>query len=366
VLTGTTHVLLNWGVLVALVAAVLVVRYHTEAQAREPLPPPSVHLSAVQAREWQAFPSYHRIVPVLLYHGNDSVNGGLSINLQFFAQQMLALKTAGFHTITLDQYLKYVKGSRRGLPSRPVLITIDGGRLRTYRTVNNILREYGFHATVFISAAWPASNPGANLTWSELQNMQKTGIWSVQEQGGQGNDDVIYSAAGSKGSVYAFRRYIRSPPGQGRLESSGAFAARTTSSLLWGEHQFAAHIPGYRPLAFAIPEANHGQQQTSDPRIPRYVLSWLQRHFQIVFGGDYLDRGPTWPHKIKARFSPALAYRIFVDSKMSLPALDCRLRDWVGRRPIWREYRCLRPGTAWRAPGTWDPAPTAAGPEAAR
>lgn len=344
---ATAHLLLNWGVLVVLVAAVLVVRHRSEGQARAPLPPPKVHLSAAQARQWQAFPSYRRIVPVLMYHGVDSADGALSIRTQFFALEMLALKTAGFHAITLDQYISYVNGHRRGLPSKPILLTFDGGRLDTYRAVNNILREYGFHATVFTFAAWPVTNPGFSLTWSELRNMRESGIWSVQEHGGHGREYVIYNAAGGRGGVYAFRRYIRSLSGQGHLESFSSFVARTTSSILWGEHQFAVHIPRYRPLAFAIPEANYGQQQTNDPRIPEFVLPWLRQHFKVVFGGDYLDRGRSRPpHEIRPRFSPTFSYRISVNSKTSLPALNCRLRHWVARTPIWKEYRCLRPGTA--------------------
>lgn len=365
-LTGTTHLLFNWGVLLALVAGILVLRHHAEARPREPLPAPRAHLSAVQAREWQAFPSYHKVVPVLLYHGNDSANGGLSIRRQVFAQQMLALETAGFHAITLDQYLEYVKGSSRGLPSRPVLITIDSGHLGTYRAVNNILRQYGFHAAVFISAAWPATNPGANLTWNELQNMQESGTWSVQEQGGRDHSHVIYKPAGNRGNVYAFHRYVGSPPGQDQPGFFRVFAARTIGSVLWGEHRFAAHIPVYRPVAFAILEASRGQQQANDPRVPRLVLSWLRQHFRIVFGGDYLDRGLNWPHKVRARFSRTLAYRISVTSRTSLPILDCRLKDWVTRSPIWMEYRCLRPGTAWRGPRTWGSIPAAGRPEVAR
>jgi hypothetical protein len=362
---GTTNLLVNWGMLLTLVAAILVLRHHAKAQIREPLPPPppppQSYLSAAQVREWHAFPPYHRVVPVLLYHGNDSANGGLSIQWQLFAQQMLALRTAGFHAITLDQYLKYARGSGRGLPSRPVLITIDGGHLGTYRAVSNILRLYGFHVAVFTSPAWPATSPGAQLTWSALRAMQGSGIWSVQEQGG--HPVPISNAMDSGGGEYALRRYANVRPRQRRLQSFRIYSSRMAANDLWREDQLAAHIPGYRPLSVAIPQANHGQRQAGYSRIQRLTLPWLRQHFQIVFGGDYLDRGPAWPHKITARFSRALAYRVSVDPRTSLTVLDCRLRDWVTRSPIWMESRCLRSGTAWRDPETWGfhPRPRQAG-----
>ena len=45
-------------------------------------------------------------------------------------------------------------------------------------------------------------------------------------------------------------------------------------------------------MAFAVPYGDYGQEQTNDPRIPAFTLPWLDRHFSVVFGGDYLDRVP--------------------------------------------------------------------------
>lgn len=337
------RLLLNWGVLTLLVATVLVVRHRAEAQARAPLPPPAVDLSAADARQWQTFPSYRRVVPVLLYHGINSSNRGLSVGQLAFAKQMLALRIAGFHAITLTQYVNFINHNPQGLPSKPILLTFDDGRVDTYRAADRILWKYGFHATMFTFAAWPTTNTGFGLTWGELRNMQQSGTWSVQEHGGQGHEYVTYNAAGDKGGVYAFRQYIRSKTGNGgHLESFPSFLNRATSDILWGARQFATQLPRFLPLAFAVPYANYGQQQTNDPRIPQFMLPWLKRHFSVVFGGDYLARDVSRQYEIKTRFSSAFSYRISMNSRVSLQSLNCRLRDWVARTPIWKEYRCLR------------------------
>jgi hypothetical protein len=313
----------NWGIIVAVIGTVLVLRHRAEVQARAPLPPPAVQLPARDAGRWQAFPAYHGTVPVLLYHAITTGNA----QHRLFAQQMLALRTAGFHAITLAQYVSFAAGHHRGLPSKPILLTFDAGRLDTYRTVTNILRKYGFHATMFTFAGWPPSGSAADLTWGELQSMQQSGIWSVQENGGSPDDAI------------------------------GRPAVR--SNILWGARRFAAQLPGFRPLAFAVPYTSYGAPQTlaAQTPIPPTMLPWLKQHFSVVFGGDYLARGLSQPHKPASRFSRILSYRISVDSKTSLRALDCRLKDWVTHKPVWREWRCLRldPG----APGT-GPAPGAA------
>jgi Polysaccharide deacetylase len=336
------RLMLNWGVLVVAVAVVLVVRYRSEEHARAPLPAPAVRLSPVDARTWRAFPSYSGTIPVLVYHGINATGNAIATTPRVFAEQMLALKTAGFHAITLNQYVSFVHGDAQDLPSRPILLTFDDGRLDTYRAANNVLRKYGFHATMFTFAAWPTSNPGFNLRWNELRRMQASGIWTVQEHGGHGHEYVPYDAKGDTGGVYAFREYFPNAKGHGgHLESFAAFRERVTSSILWGAQEFGTEIPGFRSVAFAVPEANYGQDDTNDPRIQRFMLPWLRRHFAVVFGGDYLDGESN--HPILARFAPVFSYRITMGPRETLPALGCRLRDWVTGVPIWKEYGCLRP-----------------------
>ena len=46
------------------------------------------------------------------------------------------------------------------------------------------------------------------------------------------------------------------------------------------------NIPSYRPLAFAPPYGNYGQDGTNNPRIPEELLPWLVDRFGIVFTQD--------------------------------------------------------------------------------
>jgi peptidoglycan/xylan/chitin deacetylase (PgdA/CDA1 family) len=339
------RLLLNWGALIAVVATILLARQHAQAVNQAPLPVPRVHLQAADTQQWAHFPSYTGSVPVLVYHGINDTNQAYTVTPQLFAEQMLALKTAGFHAITLAQYAKFVHGDRRGLPAKPILLTFDDGRRDAYRVANNLLHDYGFHGTMFTFGAWPIANPGFSLTWNELQHMQRSSIWSVQEHGGRGHEYVKYNAAGAKGAVYAFLRYEQSNNG-GHLESYRHFVRRFTTEVRWGKRQFIGHVPGYQPLAFAIPYGDYGQEQTNDQRIPAFTLPWLDRRFPVVFGGDYLDLVPGRRYAIPGRFSPKLAYRITMQQATRLPVLYCRLKDWVTNVPVWKEYRCLRLGAA--------------------
>ncbi len=137
------HGLVGWGCLLSVAAGVVVTRLHTAEANRAPLPMVTASLSADQYRQWASFPDYHKMVPVLMYHSIGGKASYLTVSRQLFAEQMRALKVAGFHTLTIAQYAHFVKHGYRGLPSRPILLTFDDGREDAYRAANDLLKRTG-------------------------------------------------------------------------------------------------------------------------------------------------------------------------------------------------------------------------------
>jgi len=341
------HGLVGWGCLLCIAAGILVTRLHTAEAGRAPLPPVPVTLSAAEHRQWASFPDYHKVVPVLMYHSVGGRASYLTVSRQLFAEQMLALKVAGFHTLTIQQYAHYVKNGSRGLPSRPILLTFDDGRLDAYRAANDVLQADGFHATALVVPAWVTQHPRFSLSWSQLQQMAQSGTWDVQLHFGYGKEEVRYNPAGDTGAAFAFRQYFPGKDGQpGHQETIASFQKRVEDNMLWGERQLQLKVPGYRPLSMAVPESDYGQAATNDRKqIPRFVISWLNRHFPVVFGGDYLSNTITYRDEPKGRLhrrNPEYSYRLGMGPRDTLAVLHCRLMDYVlGRR--WQdEYGCLR------------------------
>jgi hypothetical protein len=322
---------------------ILADRHHSAAAARAPLPPLTATLPANQVRAWQSFPDYSNTVPVLVYHSVGGRASYLTVTRMRFAQQMRALKLAGFHPLTIAQYASFVRNGTAGLPPRPILITFDDGRLDAYRAANDVLKQYGFHATELVVPSWVSQYPKFSLSWPELRSMQASGIWDVQEHFGTGHEDVTVDKAGRTDGAFGWLRYIPASRGQaGHLESFTQFQRELASNMEWGEQQLEQKVPGFRPLSMAIPESDYGQNDTNDLRIPPFVLSWLDKHYPVVFGGDYLSRDPHPVFMVPAgRFSPRLSYRLVMGPDDSLPVLHCRLLDYVKHRPIQQEYKCL-------------------------
>jgi peptidoglycan/xylan/chitin deacetylase (PgdA/CDA1 family) len=341
---------IGWGVLVGSVAGVLIHRDQAAAAARAPLPALHVRLLRRDVWAYHHFPAYRTPIPVLGYHGIGSQRNYLTVTRKLFSQQMAALHLGGFHTISIATYARYLEGKAVKLPSRPILLTFDDGRIDSYRGADRVLARYHYQASMFVVAAWVSEHPGFALHWDELAAMQGSGRWSIQEHAGREHTRYRTDAKGDLGEAYAYRRWIPGSNGGGQKESFAAYKRRVTGDIAWGEAQLRAHIPGYRPYAFAVPYSNYGQRRTNDPRIPRFFLAMLHRHFPVVFDGDYLDEGASRPQEPKGRTPPGLSYRITMGPQVGAATLDCRLYDFTAVLAMWREYSCIQPGPIGEAP----------------
>ena len=350
--TAWIRALAGGGVLACAAAIALVGWLHIgragNAQPRpRPRPRPVPAAQAAMWREWLSFPGYLDVVPVLMYHSIGGRPSYLTTSRAQFAEQMRALKLGGFHTLTIQQYAAYVHGDLRGLPERPILLTFDDGRQDAYLAANGILHSYGFHATELAVPGWVVHNPGFSVSWAELEQMHRGTTWDVESHFGYGPEKITVSKTGITGARFAYLQYLPAVPGRpghpghlGHLETFAEFQKAFTGNELYGIQQFRDHLPGFQPLATAIPGSDYGQAGTNDRLIPSYVLSWLDHHFSVVFGGDYLNQGKGRPLQISGRFSPRLSYRMSLGPKDTLAVLHCRLLDFVRRVPIADERRC--------------------------
>jgi peptidoglycan/xylan/chitin deacetylase (PgdA/CDA1 family) len=222
---------------------------------------------------------------IWLVHGVASVSGfskradaELGIDPERFARQMALLDHAGYDTITLDEFIRFIEREQVSLPPRPLLLTFDGARLDSWTGSDAILRELGFNAVLFVDVGRVEEEDPEYLTWRELNALQRSVRWEVQLQSGTGHHQIRYGPAPDDvGPFYAYR---------GSEEILGGWRERVFSDITWGEEQLAFRVRGYRPLAFAPPYGNYGQAGTNDQRIPRALLARLLESFEVVFTQD--------------------------------------------------------------------------------
>jgi peptidoglycan/xylan/chitin deacetylase (PgdA/CDA1 family) len=234
--------------------------------ARTPRPAPDVKLTRDERRLWAELKPDRSAIPVLLYHGigpesdfSNATDAEYGIGFEDFAHQMTAIRHAGYETVDLETFIDFVGGKSVELPPRPLLLTFDDARADSWTGGDGILRELGFTAVMFVDVGRVENGDPAYLTWPELQTAQDSGRWQLQLHSGEGHQQIGHGPGEDDyGPYYAYRE-------QG--EDFEGWRERVRSDIEWGQQTVADNISAYRPLAFAPPYGNYGQDGSNDPRI---------------------------------------------------------------------------------------------------
>lgn len=287
--------------------------------ASGPIASPPVRFSPWETERYRPLPAHPEAVPVLLYHGINDRDDGYSVSQRMFTKQMALLRRLGYRSLSIEQYVRFLRGERAGLPQRPVLITFDDGRLDSYRGADHVLRDYDMRATMFVIPGFVRSDDPVYANWKELRRMEDSGRWDLQEHAGSGHTRVNHDAAGNTGAFYAFRRWTRS----GGRESLAEWEQRVLGDIIDGRKALADHLPRFKPLTFAVPYGNYGQRETNDPRIPELLRAFLVRQFETIF----VQKANNYPRYTSPAALRSEAVRLEVHTDTSVDDVFRWLRD---------------------------------------
>ena len=268
-----------------------------ESAPRTPQPAPDVVLTTEEKQVWAPLPPNRSEVPVLLYHGigpesdfSNPADAFYGIDFDDFAKQLTLIKHAGYQTIDLPTFLRFIQGDAVDLPPRPLLLTFDDARADSWTGSDGILETLGFNAVMFVDVGRVEDGNPEYLTWQELATVQSSGRWQLQLHSGRGHQQIQYGPGPNDyGAYYAYEQ---------QDEKFAGWRTRVRSDIDWGQDTLARHIRAYRPLAFAPPYGSYGQDGTNDPRIPDDLLDWLTGRYDAVFTQDrnaLADQGSEQP-----------------------------------------------------------------------
>lgn len=221
-------------------------------------------------------------VPVLNYHKVDSLYHSLSLTPQEFEEQIRYLSEQGYHSITPDQLMAYLRHGK-SLPDKPVLITFDDGYRDNYTNAFPILKKYGFTATIFLVTGLVGHDPRF-LTWEQAGEMQQAGFVF--------GSHTVHHAALTK------------------LGQDEAFAELTESSL-----EIEQRL-GTRPRYFAYPTGAYNLQTAELVQKAGYRAAFTIRYGEVGLNSDFyaLERIPL--------FKMAHSFRSFYYRLTAAPLLE--------------------------------------------
>jgi len=183
-------------------------------------------------------------------------------------RMLRTLRESGYESVSIDDYV-------RGVTGRRVLLTFDDSRADAYRGADPVLRATRMRATMFAITDGAERRDPFHMSWSELAEAQGSGRWDVQLHAHRGHTHVDTGA--SKAPFYANRQ----PD-----ESLEVWRGRVTRDLEEGISLLRGHVPGFAPLAFAVPFGDYGQKGSNDDAIAPAFRRVLDDQFPVWFTQD--------------------------------------------------------------------------------
>jgi len=119
-------------------------------------------------------------VPILLYHRfGATVADGMTITTPVFEAQMKYLHDNGYTVIPLHQLVDYYRKKAPAPKPKSVVIVEDDAHKSVYSDMLPIIKKYRYPVTIF---TYPSaiSNAKYALTWDQLRELTKTGLFEVQ------------------------------------------------------------------------------------------------------------------------------------------------------------------------------------------
>ncbi len=122
----------------------------------------------------------HQLVPVLSYHNFTSgfSHSKLTVSARDFDDQMGYLQDHGYHVLSLDELLEYLRFGQ--VPRKSVLVTMDDGWISCYSVAYPILKKYGFNAVLFIPTNYIKPRSSRTLSWDQIREMVNDSTIDIQ------------------------------------------------------------------------------------------------------------------------------------------------------------------------------------------
>ena len=269
-------------------------------------------------------PSTATDIPVLLYHGIVQKPDRFSMTSDTFANQMFALKNAGYHTVTIEQFDDFMKG-KITLPDKSFLLTFDDGRKDSYVGADPVLKAVGFEAVMFVPPGdtLDLGHSTYYLNESDMKDMLASGRWEFGSHAIQADTlagEITIDSNGDLGNLLSNKMWLAS---SSRLETDAEYTARIdhelTDSKAQLEKTFGVHI-----TSFAYPFSDYGQQGINAPIAIATINTILKKNYDVAFEQANLNADDE-PTDVVSNYAGDNSYHL---RRIEVPT------DWTGTQLV--------------------------------
>ena len=194
------------------------------------------------------------------------------------AEQLAALRAAGYRTITPADALAFLAG-RRPLPAKALLLLFEGGRKDSVIYTAQAFQDTGFAATLALPTRLLKARGNFFLRRGDLKRVAKMGTWSLAGMGHEAIDEIPAAPGGAPGHFLTRRAWT-----DAGAESVPDYARRIAADYARCR-EILAPFAGAEPLAYVYPFADAGQGPEADPDARALNRDLVEKNFQLAFVG---------------------------------------------------------------------------------
>ncbi len=279
-------------------------------------------------------------VPVLLYHGIVKTPDRFSMTVDTFAEQMLALKKAGYTAISLQDFSDFMQG-KKDLSDKSVLITFDDGRADSYEGADPVMRALDFHAVMFVATADSLNSRLAPnsyyLDQSRILSMIQSGRWSVGSHAVQKDTDageIRIDEQEDRGNFLSNKRWLVD---QKRIETDEEYKQRILNELVTSKSDLEEKL-STNVEAMSYPFSDFGQQTQNNPNAINVISDIVKTTYKYAFQQVSLENDLPTDFMANYRFSDKYhLHRIEVGTEWSGKYLVDMLNNAHDKSMSWND-----------------------------
>lgn len=267
-------------------------------------------------------------VAVLMYHTfNEPTDSNITVTKGQFKDHLYALRAAGFHFITADQFRAWKEG-HAAIPPNAVLLTIDDGWPNVATVAAPILKQYRAPSIAFVIYRRIDRSPH-HMTTAQVKSLPDSGIevqshtWNLHHSiGGKAAahalhpDDLREDALQAR---HAHARLFGTPPDM-LAYPFGAYNGPFIEAARHAGIRYAFTTqPGLVSRStpnMELPRINAGEKGLSGHALVQRIIHFVQDSSYYIGGGFYRSRAEAT--QAAARFTRLTGYRMYVTPHPSL------------------------------------------------
>ena len=166
---------------------------------------------------------------VVMYHQFDGLHPSTSVTTDQFISHLNYFLSSGFKIISLEKLMYYIK-SKKAIPDKTVVITIDDAYASVYKKAHPLFLKYKIPYTLFVNTEGVDKGYKAYMTWDQLREVSKSGLASLQAHSHshghlirtftseQRKKDVLFSVQRIYEETGVMAKYFAYPYGETHLQ----------------------------------------------------------------------------------------------------------------------------------------------------